>query len=160
VARNIIPSFYGDTSALPSSIVAGSTYGHSFDSWTVPTGVDPTRLRAIVLLIDPLNGNVLNVNGADVFSSMNIDENSNDFAVEIFPNPVIDRASIKINFALEVGAELKIMDISGRLVHSQSLEPKQGNKYYEINKPDISPGIYTISLNNGGTTYTNKIVFE
>ena len=73
---------------------------------------------------------------------------------------MIDRASIKINFALEDGAELKIMDISGRLVHSQSLEPKQGNKYYDINKPDISAGIYTISLNNGGATYTNKIVFE
>ena len=160
VARNIIPSFYGDTSALPSNIIAGSTYGHSFDSWTVPTGTDPTRLRAIVLLIDPSNGNVLNVNGADVFSSMNIDENSNNLGMEVFPNPVIDRASIKINFTLKGNAELKIMDISGRVVHNQFLEPKQGNKYYDINKPDISPGIYTISLNNDGIVYTNKIVFE
>ena len=78
----------------------------------------------------------------------------------VFPNPVIDRASIKINFTLKGNAELKIMDISGRVVHNQFLEPKQGNKYYDINKPDISPGIYTISLNNDGIVYTNKIVFE
>ena len=100
------------------------------------------------------------VEDAIMFLGSILNENSNDFGIEIFPNPVIDRASIKINFALEVGAELKIMVISGRLVYSQSLEPKQGNKYYEINKPDISPGIYTITLNNGGTTYTNKVVFE
>tara|TARA_B100001142_G_scaffold299642_1_gene323730 strand:- start:3532 stop:4992 length:1461 start_codon:yes stop_codon:yes gene_type:complete len=160
VARNIIPSFYGDTSALPSSIIAGSTYGHSFDSWTVPTGVDPTRLRAIVLLIDPSNGQVLNTNGADVFSSVDIEEIDNSLNFEVFPNPSTDKVFLKVNIDLADDAKITLTDLNGKIILDQDLNGENGKRTFEINKTNVSKGIYILSLENNDKTSNKKIVFE
>jgi hypothetical protein len=160
VARNIIPSFYGDTSALPSSIIAGSTYGHSFDSWTVPTGVDPTRLRAIVLLIDPSNGHVLNTNGADLFGSVDIEEIDNSLNFEVFPNPSTDKVFIKVNFDLADDAKITLTDLNGKIILDQDLNGENGKRTFEINKTNVSKGIYILSLENNDKTSNKKIVFE
>ena len=66
VAREIIPSFIGSSSALPNTLLGDSSYSFIFPTYTVPSEYDPSRLRAIVLLIDPSNGEVYNTKGENV----------------------------------------------------------------------------------------------
>ena len=162
VARKIIPSFSGSNSALPSAVKADSLYNYTFPTYSVPPEYNEKKLRAIVLLIDPSNGRILNANGKDIFepSTLSINELNSSYSVQVFPNPSSGKAFVKLNFDLSPGAELIMSDLSGKIVYQQSLNSSNKNRVYEINKTEINSGIYILSLKNNKTILNKKLVFD
>ena len=162
VARKIIPSFSGSNSALPNSIKADSSYSYSFPTYSVPIEYNEKKLRAIVLLIDPSNGQILNANGKNVFetSTLIINELNSSYSMQIFPNPSSGKAFMKLNFDLSPNAELIMSDLSGKIVYQQSLNSSNNNRVYEINKTGINSGIYILTLKNNNIIMNKKVVFD
>ena len=75
VARSIIPSYEGDPSSLPMDVWADGQYSFTFPTQIIPEDYDETKMRAIVLLINGSNGEVVNCLGAD----FNETETSNSY---------------------------------------------------------------------------------
>ena len=164
VAREIIPSYIGSSTALPSNLIADSTYSFTFPTYSVPSDYDQSKLRAIVLLIDPSNLEVYNANGKNVdapppstvgFNKINLD---NEFVV--FPNPAFEKVFIKLNFDLKSDAEITLKDLSGKVILRQVLNAFQNASAHELNKPDISSGIYILTLKNEKYISSKKIIFN
>ena len=84
-----------------------------------------------------------------------------DFAV--FPNPMDDVASIKINLQREANISLYLMSIDGRLsrtiVNDRLLD--QGLQQFDLHKNDLLPGIYILKMQSStGETKVKKLVIQ
>jgi hypothetical protein len=84
-----------------------------------------------------------------------------DFAV--FPNPMDNVASIKINLQREASISLQLMSIDGRLsrtiVNDRLLD--QGLQQFDLHKNDLLPGIYILKMQSStGETKVKKLVIQ
>lgn len=87
-------------------------------------------------------------------SNYNISNN-----ISIFPNPINTTATFKINETLKVkNAEMKIMDVTGRIV--KTISSIQNNEF-TFDREKLSDGIYFYQLIQDGTVISNgKLVIE
>jgi hypothetical protein len=76
-----------------------------------------------------------------------------DFAM--FPNPARDFINLKYQHSPEL---IEIRDVIGRLVIETS--PIQGLPVHRINTSNLSHGIYSVTLIEGSTSTTQKLVVE
>jgi hypothetical protein len=74
----------------------------------------------------------------------------------IYPNPARNTFTISFNEELRMqSAELRIYDITGRVVYEQTL-----NHQSEIITHKCSPGVYFVKVNAGEKEFTEKLVVE
>ena len=127
--------------------------------------------RATVSLV-PFSGNTIKIRfngntGGDYQTDIAIDDinisdavslNENDLSnsISIFPNPNNGEFKIEILDNSLKNVSVKIVDVSGRLIHSQKINSKLNT----IDLKGIAPGIYTISLISEGKRYSQLIVVE
>ena len=83
-------------------------------------------------------------------------ENSVLNNLEIFPNPASDRFSISLPDNSRSHFEVRMYDLSGRLVHAE-LNYKADQM---INLPDFSPGLYILQANTSEGSFSGKLVVE
>jgi hypothetical protein len=67
--------------------------------------------------------------------------NDDDFNFIVYPNPAVNR--ITVTTGSTTGAQLKLLDITGKLILQQQLI----NNKTDINLPPLSPGIYLLRIN-------------
>lgn len=75
-------------------------------------------------------------------------------AVEVFPNPAKDR--INIHFAEACDASVRLYDMTGRMVYSNSSNAQA----FIIPTQGLSKGIYTLLINVGGKQEMDRVVVE
>ena len=75
-------------------------------------------------------------------------------AVEVFPNPAKDR--INIHFAEACDASVRLYDMTGRMVYSNSSNAQA----FVIPTQGLSKGIYTLLINVGGKQEMDRVVVE
>jgi len=87
--------------------------------------------------------------------------NDNVNTLEVFPNPVRDRGSIKF-YNTDLGdtqLELNIADALGRTVHSEILRVNDGANILHFNTSNLIPGTYYVQLKgNNWLSASEKIV--
>jgi len=75
------------------------------------------------------------------------------YSVKLYPNPVSDVLNIKVT-EVEAGARVKVYDMAGMEVISQSLtETPQA-----VNVSNLKPGIYVITIINGTHVTREKFI--
>ena len=74
--------------------------------------------------------------------------------VEVFPNPAKDR--INIHFAEACEASVRLYDMTGRMVYSNSSNAQA----FVIPTQGLSKGIYTLLINVGGKQEVDRVVVE
>lgn len=84
-----------------------------------------------------------------------IEENEMKSGIKIFPNPAYGNFTITLNQQINNG-ELKIYDVTGRVVHEQTII----NQKSEIINYHLSAGIYFVKVSDGEKIYTQKLVIE
>lgn len=87
-------------------------------------------------------------------ATLNVDENSSS-GIFIYPNPAHSNFRITFNERLQ-NAELKITDVTGRIVYAAVLS----NQYSVIGGENLKPGIYFVKLRAGGREAEHKLVIE
>ena len=74
--------------------------------------------------------------------------------IKLFPNPLIESTIISSNIKIE---KLKIFNMSGKLVKNINLN----NYEFELNKGDLSNGLYFIAFENNNTIFKiEKLIIE
>lgn len=71
-------------------------------------------------------------------------------AVELYPNPAQEMISLKL---AEVGAEVKIMDVQGRIIVNETWQHRN-EKSFALR--EWKPGFYLIHVQQGDRSWTGK----
>lgn len=96
---------------------------------------------------------VIEVNGTPV---LGLFENEDLPGFQVFPNPA--DAMLTMNFnALEGSGVVTITDVTGKVVNSQVLS-QLFQRTYNFDTRALPNGMYTVTLENGGKTYSQRAV--
>lgn len=78
----------------------------------------------------------------------------------IYPNPATDVLRININNTSDESSEIRLADLTGKVIYSQQLQLKTGENNFSIplRSMNIESGIYFLSFNLGYTILTRKII--
>ncbi|MEM6515771.1 MAG: FG-GAP-like repeat-containing protein [Bacteroidota bacterium] len=142
------------TSSGGEEIASYAVYGNS---WTI-NGLD-----------DSVNyfWSVSSVDTAFVFSSPATDEtlSNTNFEIDnrliVFPNPSVDKI-VNISFQNSTWNEgsIEIMDMAGKLVRIESINPQDDASEYRLDLSKLESGIYLLKLTNDDSATTKKIVLK
>lgn len=88
---------------------------------------------------------------SSVFYDVGIDEYSEKYGVNIYPNPTTSQINIKINDAIQPDATIEIKTLLGQSVKTTSLLSR-------IDLSDLSNGLYFLVIKNGLYIRTFKII--
>jgi len=78
-------------------------------------------------------------------------------ALEVFPNPAVDRLNFSLNLDKASDATVRIMDLTGRTVLTQDLGKVQtGKREFSVNVSSLNTGLYMIEVATEGKRAVSK----
>ena len=80
--------------------------------------------------------------------------------LSLYPNPAHDRITVSIDVKENSEVNIKLMDISGRVVIEENHESVVGINSYQIDLIYISKGVYMMEMNSGNEKKNIKVVIE
>ena len=80
--------------------------------------------------------------------------------ITLYPNPVNDKLTVRINDLSQSQLELSIMDASGKLNYSEVIHVKSSSYSNEISTALLSNGLYIISLTSGSDHFSYKFMVK
>ncbi len=86
-------------------------------------------------------------------------ENAEQNFGQFYPNPAADQANLNINLGDGGNYTVSIIDLSGRTVHTSSLQTA-GQIVYTINTSRLASGIYHVVFQNGDTRVSRKLIVK
>lgn len=81
---------------------------------------------------------------------------ANSFAV--YPNPASKNFTAAINSDVAASAKLIVADITGRTMITKTITLQKGSQTIPVDASHLAAGTYFVSVNNGITTQTQKLV--
>ncbi len=78
--------------------------------------------------------------------------------VMIYPNPVANDASVKIEAVEGSNAQLNVFDLNGRIVKSYQIELSKGSNEIYMEASDLTVGTYIIQVIAGSDMYSGKFI--
>ncbi|HNE47382.1 MAG TPA: T9SS type A sorting domain-containing protein, partial [Chitinophagales bacterium] len=93
--------------------------------------------------------------------NVDIANNTSQFGLEIYPNPAADVFTISFESAGSELINLQVTNITGQTVLHQTIESAPGlNKIQYPIQTNWAPGVYQVSLTQGGTRVQRSLVVE
>ena len=86
--------------------------------------------------------------------SVGVNEVEDNLGLRVFPNPANEVINISLN--KEVSATLTLLDVSGKVVRTQSLNGISTS----INTASLNSGVYFVTINDGTSVSTQKVVIK
>ena len=156
VGRALLGGFNGEAGSVPTSVTDGQTISHNF-TYNIPATSDANNMHIIVVLIDQDNGSVAGAFESSVPQALSTQEVSGIDSIKIYPNPAKDI----LNIAFGAGNgdyTVKVSDMLGRAVITQSYTGIFGNQNIELPVSQLNAGHYIMTINNGSASYSSKFV--
>lgn len=91
-------------------------------------------------------------------NSIGIDETTNESKIALYPNPAKNNLTLLINHNKSELLNVKIYNISGKLILEQQVKSEQGTQQYNLNIADFDAGFYVVSIKAEGFYVTQKFV--
>jgi hypothetical protein len=93
--------------------------------------------------------------------TIGIEENNTAFSVgNIVPNPISGEGTLNVFMDNAQNMSMDIIDISGKLVVTQSKSLNQGENKITLDTKQLSSGIYTLTLSSGTTSFSRKMIVQ
>lgn len=86
---------------------------------------------------------------------------SNDLNLLIYPNPFNNTTTVYFNLNVDQKLTFKLFDMTGRLV--DVMEEKactSGINSFDYSNPELNAGVYILSVQNGNTVETKRLIIE
>jgi hypothetical protein len=77
---------------------------------------------------------------------------------KIYPNPFKDKVGILFNDVIDNEVEIKLYDVVGRLITTQTVRMK--DVYYQLSLPSLAKGVYILSVKIGSSDPFVKKIFS
>ena len=158
VGRALMDGFNGAASPLPSVLTAGNTYTKTY-SYPIPGGQNYNNMRVIGMVID-YNGVILNASRADMMAGVK-EVSTTSLKLNLYPNPTTDgKANLRVRFAQIGEATMEVVDVTGRIVLSNSSNVNADEYIYPINLSGLASGVYTVRISQNGQSTSARLVLE
>jgi hypothetical protein len=137
---------YG-TTGMPKVVVLGCADAHRI-FYNQNNSVDYTEI--VNAISDALDGSDC---------SLGIEDETYDFALDVYPNPVGDVLNISYTLESATSVNIQMMDITGAAVNTKSFNNQSaGKQIVKMDTDGLSNGVYFVKITSGKTTKTKKIV--
>ena len=81
------------------------------------------------------------------------------FGVEIYPNPIVNDATISFNIVDKANVTMQVYDLSGRVVMNKVLGTYgEGSHTANFNVNELSAGTYIVKVQAGNVSNTTKVL--
>jgi hypothetical protein len=98
------------------------------------------------------------VNGNFSYSRVvRLEDGSQDKTGVNLQNPFGSSLSVDFNLP-HTNIQLRLLDASGRVVHSSLHQAGADNKFVKLNTSSLANGVYTLQADTGGKTLSRKVV--
>jgi hypothetical protein len=81
-------------------------------------------------------------------------------AFSVYPNPAHDKVTVSIDVKEQTGFNLKLRDMSGRVILSEDREGAAGINAYELDLKGFAKGIYMLEVMSQVDKWKTKVVIE
>jgi hypothetical protein len=78
----------------------------------------------------------------------------------VYPNPANDEVTVVFSSDMEENYNIRLIDITGRIVLNQNNTSVVGENQYQMNLSEIAKGIYMVILQKGDAIMQTKIVVQ
>jgi hypothetical protein len=78
----------------------------------------------------------------------------------VYPNPAHDKVTVSIDVKESADFTLQLMDVSGRVVLSQSASGTAGLNTYDLNLTYLSKAVYMLEVKSADNNWKTKVVVE
>lgn len=159
VARAIEPSFEGDPTSFPATVVSGDVHSKTY-SFNIPTDWDEQKIHIIGLMMDP-SGRVDNASKSgidDLASVTDLEETFKGFS--IYPNPASEYATVEIQLEATSDVQMRLVDMSGKEIAARNYGALGVSSTIPLNTADLNAGIYFVELTVNGQRMTKRLVIE
>ena len=85
--------------------------------------------------------------------------NGND-ALSLYPNPAHDQVDVIFNTDNNKTTSLRLLNILGQVKSEQSFVPEVGQNTIKVNLRKLPSGVYMMSLDQDGHTYSQRLVIQ
>lgn len=158
VARVIIGGFNGAPGSVPTSNPAGSEHFYSV-TYTVPNAYDVSEMHAITILLDNATGEAINASTSRVPNVLvSAPEPEQQFSVKLFPNPVVDEATIKLRLKETSDIQVRIIDAYGKIAVERNYAEVSGEQQLPFRAGNLAAGMYMLAVSAKGQTVTTPFV--
>jgi hypothetical protein len=159
VARQIVGGFGGAANSVPTTNPAGSEHSYT-SNWTHPAAQDVTQMHAITLLINNATGEIVNGEQTAIpFTIVDANEPLSELvSVEVFPNPVSEKATLRLNLQEQAEVQVRLTDLLGKVVFEANYGKLSGEQQLAIRLKDQAAGTYMLSVNADGHMVTKPLV--
>ena len=147
VARKIFGGWEGTSGSIPSTIVDGTTYTHSY-TYSVPDSINIDNLTIVGMVINQTTSEIMNAKENGVILGLEQTENSNN-KVLIYPNP----ANNFINVVTSKNSTIEIYSINGQKI----IEILNSSRFEKIDLSSYESGIYIVKIISDNKILTSKI---
>ena len=89
-----------------------------------------------------------------------IDELSQNGSISLMPNPASDHLSITLDFASSNTGTLSFLDMTGRTIYSQPVQPGQKQLDLDLDKMGITNGVYLLRLKHSNGQRVERLVVQ
>jgi hypothetical protein len=98
----------------------------------------------------------INVVAPELISGLTSSTADEQLSWNIIPNPNAGEFSVNLNNSVSENVRVVICDLTGRVVHDQSLETNSSSASVRTN--DLPPGMYLVSLQTSKLKVTKRMV--
>jgi thiol-disulfide isomerase/thioredoxin len=158
VARDINPSFAGQSGLFPGTINSGQTFNNTF-TFTIDPAWETSQMHIVALLIAP-DGKIDNAGMVDFTSSVGLPEEASAFGLNIYPNPAAEMTNVKIGLTEAAVVSMEIIDINGRVVATRNYGMLNGEMILPVNTADLASGIYMVNVRVGDHTESRRLIVQ
>jgi hypothetical protein len=139
----------GDASCDSIYLTKPDYFGKLWYHWDKTGTVDSLQLRP---WLDPQNSGILDMNGL-LISSVNDFKAAN---IILSPNPATDVIQLQLSTPLTHNSILKVYDVSGKPVLTQSLTTS--SQFININIEDLPAGIYIMLIQTSKESFQARFI--
>lgn len=139
--------------------VPNSTVNWSQASFNIPSNLRVNGARFKFVFTTSSVSNNLYIDDINITGTVSVDELENDFALNVFPNPVNANSVISLTTTSEDAVVIRLIDITGKeiaVVNQSKL--KRGSYTFPLGNYDLPSGMYFITAQSGNRKHTTKFV--
>jgi hypothetical protein len=90
----------------------------------------------------------------------NVNELTTVSGLNVYPNPFSSKAAITFTSVVNAKFTARLVDVMGREVYAETINATTGSNMVEMNRNNISTGVYFFTLSDGKATTTKRVIVE
>lgn len=161
VARALVGGFNGALNSVPTANAAGAEHVYTSE-WTVPANMDIEKMHAVTMLIRQSPKLIINASQTGVpYTSVAANEPTTEaVSVRMYPNPVVEEATIKLQLAENSDVQVRIMNTMGAVVVDRNYTVAAGETAIPFRVGNLPTGAYVLSVNVDGKIVAKNFVIS